>query len=136
MRAHSYASGMARAFSARSRCLATAAMVFSNEIFITHTGCESMTDDRQQAQAFIVINLDRGHQSVSHIAAVLEPLGIRISTVESERRLRWTSAVVLSVPDERLGDAMLALDLTGFSDVMAFHREADGDARTPGVEAQ
>ena len=95
-----------------------------------------MTADRQQVQAFILINLDPDHQSVSHIEAVLEPLGIRISTVKSTRRLHWTSAVVVSVPEQRLADAMLALELKGFSDVMAFHSEPDGDARTPGVEEQ
>ena len=35
---------MVRAFSARSRCWATASTVVTNEIFATHTRCESITD--------------------------------------------------------------------------------------------
>lgn len=95
-----------------------------------------MTDERKQVKAFILINLDRPHQSMSHIEAVLEPLGIPVSTVESGRRLHWTTAVVIGVPEQRLADAMLALELKGFSDVMAFHGEPDGEATTRGVEEQ
>ena len=95
-----------------------------------------MTDEKQQVKAFILINLDRAHQSVSQVEAVLEPLGISVSTVESGRRLHWTAAVVIGVPEQRLADAMLALELKGFSDVMAFHGGPDGETRQPGVEQQ
>jgi hypothetical protein len=95
-----------------------------------------MTDERPQVKAFILINLDRSHQSVSSIEAILEPLGIPVSMVESGRRLHWTTAVVIGVPEQRLADAMLALELKGFPDVMAFHSEPDGEARQHGVEEQ
>lgn len=95
-----------------------------------------MTDERQQVKAFILVNLDRTRQSVSQVEAVLEPLGIPVSTVESGRRLHWTTAVVIGVPEPRLADAMLALELKGFPDVMAFHGEPDGEAARQGVEEQ
>lgn len=95
-----------------------------------------MRDDGQQVKAFILINLDRARQSVSQIEAVLEPLGIPVSTVESGRRLHWTTAVVIGVPEQRLADAMLALELRGFPDVMAFQGEPDGEAGKRGVEEQ
>jgi hypothetical protein len=41
---------MARAFSARSRCWATASTVVTNEIFATRTRCESITDERHHVQ--------------------------------------------------------------------------------------
>lgn len=95
-----------------------------------------MTDERQQVKAFILVNLDRTRQSVSQVEAVLEPLGIPVSTMESGRRLHWTTAVVIGVPEQRLADAMLALELKGFPDVMAFHGEAEGEATRQSVEEQ
>lgn len=70
-----------------------------------------MTDERQQVKAFILINLERTHQSMSRIEAILEPLGIPVAMVETGRRLHWTTAVVIGVPEPRLADAMLALEM-------------------------
>ena len=95
-----------------------------------------MTDERQQVKAFILINLERAHQSMSRIEAILEPLGIPVAMVETGRRLHWTTAVVIGVPEPRLADAMLALEMKGFPDVLAFHGEPDAEATKPGVEEQ
>jgi hypothetical protein len=86
--------------------------------------------------AFILIEVEGPEQSFSRIEEILEALGIPVSMVEIGRRLHWATAVVVGVPEQRLADAMLALELKGFSDVMAFHGEADVDATQPSVEQQ
>ena len=98
--------------------------------------CSSMTDARHKVKAFILIKVDRPEQTVSSIEQTLEPLGIPMSIVDTGRRLHWSTAVVVGVPEQRLADAMLALELKGFSDVMAFHGEANTDATQRGVEQQ
>ena len=92
-----------------------------------------MSGARQQVKALILIKLERPEQSVSCIEAALEPLGIPVSMIETGRRLHWTSAVVIGVPEQRLTDAMLALELRGFSDVIAFQGEVKTDATQRGV---
>ena len=91
--------------------------------------------DRQQVKAFILVRLERPEHSVSSIEETLGPLGIPVSMVETGRRLHWTTAVVVGVPEQRLTDAMVALELSGFSDVMAFHGEASTGATPRGGEA-
>lgn len=95
-----------------------------------------MTDSRQKVKAFILVKLDRPEQGFSHIEETLEPLGIPVSIVDTGRQLHWATAVVVGVPEQRLADAMLALELKGFSDVMAFHGEANTDATQRGVPQQ
>jgi hypothetical protein len=95
-----------------------------------------MTDEREPVKAFILVNLDQSRQSMAQVEAILEPLGIPVSTVETGRRLHWTTAVVIGVPEQRLADAMLALELKGFPDVMAFQGEPEGEARQREVEKQ
>ena len=85
-----------------------------------------MTDEQKHVGALIIVNLDRAHQSLAHIEAILEPLGISVAVVESGRRLHWTTAVAIRIPENRLADAMLALELKGFADVMAYHSEPQG----------
>ena len=84
--------------------------------------------------AFILIKVEGPEQSFSRIEEILEALGIPVSMVETGRRLHWATAVVVGVPEQRLADAMLALELKGFSDVMAFHGKAGADATQGGVE--
>ena len=86
-----------------------------------------MTHHRQQAESFVVVNLDRMNRGAADIESVLAPLGIPVEVVESGRQLRWHTAVVLRIPDDRMADAMLALALRGFSDVVAY--QAQGDER-------
>lgn len=93
-------------------------------------------DGRGTVKAFVLIKLDRAEQSLSRIEEALEPLDIPISTIETGRQVHWSTAVVVGVPEQRLTDAMLVLELKGFSDVMAFHSEANTDATQRGVAQQ
>lgn len=86
-----------------------------------------MPNHDRQAESFVVVSLDRVNRSAADIESVLAPLGIPVEVVESGRQLRWHSAVVLRIPDERMADAMLALAMRGFSDVVAY--QAQGDER-------
>lgn len=95
-----------------------------------------MTEVRRDVKAFIMIRIDKPEQSVSRIEETLEPLGIPVSVVERGRRLHWSAAVVVGVPEQRLADAMLALELEGFSDVMAFHGEPNTDTTQRGAAQQ
>ena len=56
----------------------------------------------------------------TEIQSVLESLDIPVEVVESGRRLRWNAAVVLRIPEHRMAEAMLALGMKGFADVMAY----------------
>lgn len=85
-----------------------------------------MTDDRRSGSCVLMVNLERSYQPVAEIAAALEPLGIPVEVVETGRQLRWATTLVLRVPAERAEEAILALELKGFGNVLAY--ESD-DAR-------
>jgi hypothetical protein len=70
--------------------------------------------------SFVVVSLDQVKQGVAEVRSVLESLGIAVDVVESGRRLRWNTAVVLRIPEPRVPEAMLALGMKGFADVMAY----------------
>ena len=82
-----------------------------------------MTDDRGIASCVLVINLERSSQPVAEIAAALGPLGIPVEVVDRGPQLRWTTTLVLRVPTERAEEAMLALALKGFGDVLAYESD-------------
>jgi len=82
-----------------------------------------MTDDRRITSCVLVINLERSSQPVAEIATVLGSLGIPVDVVDSGRQLRWTATLVLRVPAERAEEAMLALALKGFADVLAYESD-------------
>jgi hypothetical protein len=86
-----------------------------------------MPNHDRQAESFVVVSLDRVNRGAADIESVLVPLGIPVEIVESGRQLRWHTAVVLRIPDDRMADAMLALAMRGFSDVVAY--QAQGDER-------
>ena len=75
---------------------------------------------RSEMGSFVVVSLDQVKQGVAEIRSVLESLGITVDVVESGRRLRWNAAVVLRIPEQRVPEAMLALGMKGFADVMAY----------------
>ena len=79
-----------------------------------------MTTNRNQIGSFIVVNLDRVNKDAAEIESVLEPLGIPVEVVESGRQMRFNTAVVLRVPEQRVAEVMLALEMKGFADVMAY----------------
>lgn len=79
-----------------------------------------MTPNGRQTGSFVVVNLDQSNQGVAEVQSVLESLDIPVEVVESGRQLRWNTAVVLRIPEHRMADAMLALGMKGFADVMAY----------------
>jgi hypothetical protein len=79
-----------------------------------------MSVNHRQAGSFVVVNLDQVNRGVAEVRSLLESLNIPVEIVESGRQLRWNSAVVLSIPEHRIADAMLALGMKGFADVMAY----------------
>jgi hypothetical protein len=79
-----------------------------------------MTAIPKQAGSFVVVNLDQTNRGVAEVQSVLESLDIPAEVVESGRQLRWNAAVVLRVPEHRIADAMVALGMKGFADVMAY----------------
>jgi hypothetical protein len=82
-----------------------------------------MTTNRMGS--LVVVNLDRINHGVAKIESILEPLGIPVEVVESGRQLRWNTAVVLRVPEHRIADVMLALEVKGFADVIAYQSETE-----------
>jgi hypothetical protein len=95
-----------------------------------------MTADRRNEQTFILIKVDPREQTLARIEQALLPLGIPVAMAETGRQLQWSTVVLVGVPEQRLVDAMLALELKGFSDVMAAHGETNTDAAQRGVEQQ
>jgi hypothetical protein len=89
------------------------------------------TTMRSEMGSFVVVSLDQIKQGVAEIQSVLESLGIDVEVVESGRRLRWNAAVVLRIPERRIPEAMLALGMKGFSDVMAYQ---SGESESWGSE--
>ena len=79
-----------------------------------------MRPNRKQTGSFVVVNLDQTNQGVAEVQSVLESLDIPVEVVESGRQLRWNTAVVLRIPEHRIADAMVALGMKGFADVMAY----------------
>ena len=79
-----------------------------------------MRPNRKETGSFVVVNLDQINQGIAEIQSVLASLDIPVEVVESGRQLRWNAAVVLRIPGHRMADAMLALGMKGFADVMAY----------------
>ena len=85
-----------------------------------------MTTNRSQIGSFIIVNLDRVNKDAVEIESILEPLGIPAEVVESGRQMRFSTAVVLRVPEQRVTEVMLALEMKGFTDVMAYQSGEPG----------
>jgi len=85
-----------------------------------------MTASPNQIGSFIVVNLDRASKDAAAIESALEPLGIPVEVVESGRQMRFSTAVVLRVPEQRVTEVMLALEMKGFADVMAYQSGEPG----------
>lgn len=79
-----------------------------------------MTPTPKQPGSFVVVNLDQVKPGIAEIQSVLESIDIPVEVVESGRQLRWSTAAVLRIPEHRIADAMLALGMKGFADVMAY----------------
>jgi hypothetical protein len=79
-----------------------------------------MTVESRDDGAFVVVSLEREDDSVSKIMEILEPTGIPIEVVGRGRQLRRTPSLVLRLPHHRVVEAILALELHGISDVLAY----------------
>jgi hypothetical protein len=88
-----------------------------------------MTANRSEKGSFVVVSLDHVKRDVTDIQSVLESLDIPVEVVESGRRLRWNAAVVLRIPEHRVPEAMLALGMRGFADVVAYQPSGTEDVR-------
>jgi hypothetical protein len=93
-----------------------------------------MTSNLRDVGAFVMVSLERAEETVSKIIEILEPLGIHVEVIGQGRRLRRTPSVVFRVPHHRVAETLLALELQGFPDVMAYQNvesPAKGDVRSP-----
>jgi hypothetical protein len=75
--------------------------------------------------AFLVIGLQREDEPVSGITGVIEQQGIPIEVISRHSHLRRVTSVVVRVPQDRLAEAIVALELQGFFDVVAYHDGED-----------
>jgi len=75
--------------------------------------------------AFLVIGLERADEPVSSITGVIEQQGIPIEAIGRRPRFRGVASVVVRVPLHRVAEAILALELQGFRDVVAYHAGED-----------
>lgn len=76
-----------------------------------------------------MVGVEHEEGTVSKVMEVLEPLGIPVEVVGRGRQLRRMPSIVLRVPHHRVPETLLALELQGFSDVLAY-QNVDGP---PGV---
>jgi len=75
--------------------------------------------------AFLVIGLEREDEAVSSITDVVEQQGIPIEVIGRHRHFQRMPSVVVRVPQDRVAEAILALELQGFCDVVAYHAGGD-----------
>jgi hypothetical protein len=83
-----------------------------------------MTPEANSMSSFVVVNVDRELDDIAQISRILEPLGIPVEMVGRGRQVRRAPTIVFRIPPERIAEAILALELQGFSDVLAY--ELDG----------
>jgi hypothetical protein len=83
-----------------------------------------MTPGLDGAGSFVVVNLDREGDEIAQIAKVFEPLGIPLDVVGRGRQMRRAPTIVFRIPPHRVAEVIVALELQGFSDVLAY--ELDG----------
>lgn len=76
--------------------------------------------DPHEAWTSLVVGMDRDHELVGQLLAILTSLGIPAQAVRYE-----AAAVVCCVPASRVAEAILALEIHGFADVRAY---GDGPA--------
>jgi hypothetical protein len=88
-----------------------------------------MTSKSRDDGAFVMVGLEHEEETVSKVMEILEPLGIPVEVVGRGRQLRRLPSIVLRVPHHRVAETLLALELQGFPDVLAY-QNVDG---LPGV---
>ena len=75
--------------------------------------------------AFLVIGLEREDEPVSSITDVVEQEGIPFEVIGRHGHFRRMPSVVVRIPQHRVAEAILALELQGFCDVVAYHAGED-----------
>jgi hypothetical protein len=89
----------------------------------------TMTLNSRDVGAFVMVGLEREDGAVSKIMEILEPLGISIEVVGHGRQLRRMPSVMFRVPHHRVAETLLALELQGFPDVLAYEN-VDGPSKS------
>ena len=82
-----------------------------------------MTVESSKAGTFLVVRVEREDEEVSRITEILEPLGIPLEIVGRGHQLRRAPSVVLRVPHQNAAEAILALELQGYPEVLAYQLE-------------
>ncbi|HET9491399.1 MAG TPA: hypothetical protein VFR64_16800 [Methylomirabilota bacterium] len=82
-----------------------------------------MSERSPDAGTFLVVSLESEAEEVTRIVEILEPLGIPAEVVGRGHQLRRTPSVVLRVPHQRAAEAMVALEIQGFAEVLAYRIE-------------
>jgi len=76
-----------------------------------------------------MVGLEHEEETVSKVMEILEPLGIPVEVVGRGRQLRRMPSIVLRVPHHRVAETLLALELQGFPDVLAYEN-VDGPPKS------
>jgi hypothetical protein len=71
-----------------------------------------------EGRTFIVVNADVAQ--LPEVVGALESFGIGIEFVGSGQQLRRASTLIFRVPDGRVADVLVALQLSGFADALAY----------------
>jgi hypothetical protein len=87
------------------------------------TRVRAMTERSGSAGAYLLVGLESEGEELARITEILEPLGIPTEVVGRGHQLRRAPSVVLRVPPQRVGEAILALELQGYADVLAYQLE-------------
>ena len=86
-----------------------------------------MQPDTRDTDAVVVVQVDHQADPIAQITECLERLGITVEVIGRGRQLRRSPAIIVRVSGHQVSDAILALELHGFRDVLAY--QADADAR-------
>lgn len=84
----------------------------------------TMTPGTDGTGSFVVVNLDREGDEIAQIAKVFGPLGIPLDVVGRGRQVRRAPTIVVRIPPHRVAEVIVALELQGFSDVLAYELDS------------
>ncbi len=73
--------------------------------------------------AVVIVNVEQRGEAIETVLGTLEQLGIAAQVVGQGRQLRRAPSVVFRVPEARAADAIIALEASGFADVLAYYLE-------------
>jgi hypothetical protein len=76
--------------------------------------------DEESHCALVIVNVESHGAAFQTVLGTLEKLGIPADIVGHGRQLRRAPSVVFRVPQVRAADAIIALEASGFADVLAY----------------